>query len=311
MKQCSTCKEWKPVSEFHKRRASPDGLSYICKKCSIRASREYYRTHKKEHAAYARQYRIENADRKKQRDTAYREAHREELRAQQREYAKRNEERIKAYKSSPHALELRRARRRLVKAEAFEAYGGPVCSRCGEGRFDCLTIDHIAQDGAAHRKKGEPRGSELCARLKRQGWPADYRILCQNCQRIVYWEWRRPQLKQSDATIKARAVAIQHKIVCFEAYGGARCAECGETNLDALSLDHINNDGAEHRRQTGTVGIHMYRLLKRQGCPDPVQLSGSLPQLQRHPVSRDTATCPFRATAKRGVTNPLFRDTIR
>lgn len=35
----------------------------------------------------------------------------------------------------------------------------------------------------------------------------------------------------------------------FSRYGGPRCACCGEANPMFLSLDHINNDGAQHRRE--------------------------------------------------------------
>lgn len=33
-KQCTKCWEWKDRSEFHKRKASKDGLSYKCKECN-------------------------------------------------------------------------------------------------------------------------------------------------------------------------------------------------------------------------------------------------------------------------------------
>lgn len=33
MKQCSSCKEFKPLSEFHRNRTTSDGLQSCCKKC--------------------------------------------------------------------------------------------------------------------------------------------------------------------------------------------------------------------------------------------------------------------------------------
>jgi hypothetical protein len=44
MKYCSCCKTLKPVSEFHKNKASKDGLQPICKKC--RAEKDRTRTTK-------------------------------------------------------------------------------------------------------------------------------------------------------------------------------------------------------------------------------------------------------------------------
>lgn len=54
----------------------------------------------------------------------------------------------------------------------------------------------------------------------------------------------------------------------FRAYGG-ECACCGETELSMLQLDHVNNDGAEHRRQLGcrTAGWTFYARLIKLGYP--------------------------------------------
>jgi hypothetical protein len=54
-------------------------------------------------------------------------------------------------------------------------------------------------------------------------------------------------------------------------YGG-KCACCGETRISMLTLDHINNNGAEHRRQMGKTraakgGIGFYRWLKENKYP--------------------------------------------
>jgi|SRR5271157_986637 len=48
---------------------------------------------------------------------------------------------------------------------------------------------------------------------------------------------------------------------------------CAVTDLDMLSLDHINNDGAEHRRKVGKnkTGEKMYRLVKQEGFPESFQ----------------------------------------
>lgn len=57
-------------------------------------------------------------------------------------------------------------------------------------------------------------------------------------------------------------------------YGG-RCACCGEKHLDFLNIDHVNNDGAEHRRETKNQqlsGAGMYRWLKRREYPTGFQV---------------------------------------
>lgn len=48
------------------------------------------------------------------------------------------------------------------------------------------------------------------------------------------------------------------------------CAQCGERRLNYLELDHINNDGKEHRARLGVInsGQALYGKLYKQGYPD-------------------------------------------
>lgn len=50
------------------------------------------------------------------------------------------------------------------------------------------------------------------------------------------------------------------------------CASCGITDIDVLCLDHINNDGAEHRKLAGRAGTVTYGWLKKRGYPDGFQV---------------------------------------
>ena len=64
----------------------------------------------------------------------------------------------------------------------------------------------------------------------------------------------------------------------LEHYGGAICKICGETDLSLLQLDHVNNDGGQHRRELfgehanehGSVFLsaHFYRYLRKNNYPD-------------------------------------------
>lgn len=55
-------------------------------------------------------------------------------------------------------------------------------------------------------------------------------------------------------------------IEAHNAYGG-KCVCCGESKHEYLELDHINNNGAEERRNSGIRGIGYYRYLRRLGYP--------------------------------------------
>ena len=50
---------------------------------------------------------------------------------------------------------------------------------------------------------------------------------------------------ESERTKRAQAVCKEQ---VYEAYGGYKCACCGETEPMFLSIDHIDNNGAEERR---------------------------------------------------------------
>jgi hypothetical protein len=72
------------------------------------------------------------------------------------------------------------------------------------------------------------------------------------------------------ATLRSQALA---------AYGG-RCACCGETEEDFLVIDHVNDDGADHRRairgdnqrSNAGAGRTTYRWLQDNGYPDGFQV---------------------------------------
>jgi len=41
MKTCSKCKTTKPLTEFNKTKSNKDGLSFYCKVCNRKTSRQY------------------------------------------------------------------------------------------------------------------------------------------------------------------------------------------------------------------------------------------------------------------------------
>lgn len=62
----------------------------------------------------------------------------------------------------------------------------------------------------------------------------------------------------------------QHEAIM--AYGGYKCNCCGETNPLFLSIDHVNNDGTEHRQSFQSHGTGLYRWLKHHGYPEGFQI---------------------------------------
>lgn len=79
--------------------------------------------------------------------------------------------------------DARRERRRRRKNLVLWTYGH-ACRACGETRPQFLTIDHVKDDGAAHRRRlGKQAGSnDVYLDIVRRGCPIDeFAILCSNC----------------------------------------------------------------------------------------------------------------------------------
>lgn len=64
---CSKCGETKPLDEFYDRKDSKDEKRTDCKKCTIKRSREYYQTHRKERSEKGKEYRQKNLDKIRER----------------------------------------------------------------------------------------------------------------------------------------------------------------------------------------------------------------------------------------------------
>lgn len=58
-----------------------------------------------------------------------------------------------------------------------------------------------------------------------------------------------------------RYEAVQH-------YGGY-CACCGESQFEFLCIDHVNGNGAEHRK---SIKVSIYRWLERNNYPEGFQI---------------------------------------
>jgi hypothetical protein len=60
------------------------------------------------------------------------------------------------------------------------------------------------------------------------------------------------------------------RLECLVHYGGdpPKCACCGETLIEFLTIDHINGGGVKHRKEAGITGTFFYIWLKKQGYPE-------------------------------------------
>lgn len=69
-----------------------------------------------------------------------------------------------------------------LRREVIAAYGGRcTCPPCGEAQFEFLTLEHLRGDGAAHRAAVGRNAQAQLLDIKKRGFPAEYTILCYNC----------------------------------------------------------------------------------------------------------------------------------
>ena len=184
MKQCVQCKQWKPLSEFHKCAGNKDGHQRACKDCRNAYNREFRQAHSVEYRLYRvakyaankeydlgrrRERRVVNREREKARDATYYYAHKEQRKlANMRRRALLKEAAGASYTTAEHL----RGR--------WAMWGGR-CWICGER---ATATDHVKPlaVGGAH-------------------WPCNLRPICKSCNAQKGTKW---------VAMPARLAALAH-----------------------------------------------------------------------------------------------------
>lgn len=182
---------------------------------------------------------------------------------------------------TPAFKTARKSWRDVIREEVIQAYGA-ACECCREPNVRLLTIDHI--DGY---ESGPRSGFALYLWLRRNSFPEGFRVLCMKCNFTLGHHGYCPHstLKQSiklgrPCVNEERAVRLRAnkraysqklKMECLNAYGGPVCSGCGEDHHECLSVDHVANDGAVHRKADKRAR-NLYILLRAVGYPPGFQV---------------------------------------
>jgi len=164
-----------------------------------------------------------------------------------------------------------RTKYKQLKDAVMSHYGGS-CAVCGITDLAFLTIDHIDGGGKKHRKEiGRDKMYEWTVK---NDFPPGFQVLCWNHNWLKYTSSLK--LESDSLSTKRnkrnRRYRRKLKLMILSHYGG-RCTCCGETNLDVLTIDHINNDGAEHRRESKCgYGSVFYKWLRDCHFPSGFQV---------------------------------------
>ena len=110
----------------------------------------------------------------------WRDKNKEKLKKDVNEWRKENPEKYRITHNKNSRDERERKRMKILIH-----YGGnpPKCACCGETIIKFLTVDHINNDGAKHRKEIYTKswGGDITRWLTKNNYPEGFRILCWNC----------------------------------------------------------------------------------------------------------------------------------
>ena len=122
-----------------------------------------------------------------------------------------------------------------------------------------------------------------CKKARAQAWDAQSKQVIRKEAADPYYlknreaaiaaatKWNREHPERRRKTTLAHYYRMQHQAML--AYGGYICVCCGETEPMFLTLDHINDDGAEVRRNLGTLGgTKLYKWLRDNEWPEGYQV---------------------------------------
>ncbi len=192
-----------------------------------------------------------------------------------KKYYETHQDKIKKYRKNYYIVNLlskqeidnkyRNDRQKEIRKDILIYYGGspPHCAFCKEERIEFLQIDHIDNDRSKHKK--EHNSYHLYEWIKRNNYPPQFQVLCENCNWLKYLA-----LKERG---RSRNRVWQNKIrleVLFH-YGNSnpKCACCGQDQISLLTIDHMNNDGNIHRKK---IGSFVYSWLKKNNYPKNFQI---------------------------------------
>ena len=138
-------------------------------------NRAYYEKNKEKMLAAAKKRRDENPERTKLEKKLERIRNRETYAKNVKIYYTRNKKKLLA-ESSVRNKKLRKKYKKMIVRHYTNGKNCCVC--CGEDTFEFLSIDHINNDGAEHRRK---IGTNILADIIHNDFPDGYQILCYNC----------------------------------------------------------------------------------------------------------------------------------
>ena len=150
-----------------------------------------------------------------------------------------------------------------------------------------------------------------CKRYKKLSWfyrhgrtKDGHHCYCKECytkyydstmsKRKIYKEYR---LKNKEKIkLRNQKRHSDRRLKCLNEYskGTLKCACCSESNIEFLTIDHINNDGAKHKKEIGS-GL-LYHWLIKNNFPNNFQVLCYNCNCAKAKNIRNPGVCPHKIT---------------
>ena len=99
--------------------------------------------------------------------------------------------------------------------------------------------------------------------------------ICKTCQNEIDRIYHNQAYKKNSSMLKKRVKNYRDvlKKEVFTHYSPDVKCKCGQNDIRALSIDHINGKGCQHRKELGiNAGTEFYRWLKKNHYPEGYQV---------------------------------------
>lgn len=126
-----------------------------------------------------------------------------------------------------------------------------------------MNTEHMNEYLKDYRQKHK----EELRQWRKRYYPKYYR---ENRDKILEWsrEYYQRHRVQKGIYRKQHRQEIKIEVLTYYGNGKLACIKCGFNNVDALSIDHINGNGGNHRN---VIGNSIYSWLRARNYPDGYQ----------------------------------------
>jgi hypothetical protein len=245
-------------------------MPYTDKEKSKQYQHEYCETNKERLKEYRRNKYLNNRIKYIEESKLYGKSHKEHKKEYDKLYRETNKEKIKSYNEN-----LKKSAYKII---AEYRNSDVTCWNCGEARWQCLTIAHLNNDGSEDRKYNGRGHTLYRAIINKKRKCDDLQLECYNCNNVNYHYEKYPsELKTENPEAKDNMSHNEqykkeaYDIICKHHNYKLECWKCGESLIEALTIGHVNQNGAEDVKKYGKGTLYR-KIIKGERSVEDLKL---------------------------------------